>query len=84
MTGCLDGVRVLELARFQAGPRGGMLLSDLGAEVIKIERRAARRRAGTRRWCGSPWSGEVIRFLAFDTPTVSLGSRPRSPRRNAR
>ena len=35
--GALDGVRVLELARFQAGPRGGMLLSDLGAEVIKIE-----------------------------------------------
>jgi len=33
----LDGVRVLELARFQAGPRGGMLLSDLGAEVIKLE-----------------------------------------------
>jgi len=37
MTACLDGVRVLELARFQAGPRGGMLLSDLGAEVIKVE-----------------------------------------------
>jgi len=37
MPGCLDGIRVLELARFQAGPRGGMLLSDLGAEVIKIE-----------------------------------------------
>ena len=36
-SGCLDGVRVLELARFQAGPRGGMLMSDLGAEVIKIE-----------------------------------------------
>src|SRR2546428_4894521 len=33
----LDGVRVLERARFQAGPRGGMILSDLGAEVIKIE-----------------------------------------------
>jgi crotonobetainyl-CoA:carnitine CoA-transferase CaiB-like acyl-CoA transferase len=38
MTPSLDGVRVLELARFQAGPRGGMILSDLGAEVIKIER----------------------------------------------
>jgi|LNFM01.1.fsa_nt_gb crotonobetainyl-CoA:carnitine CoA-transferase CaiB-like acyl-CoA transferase len=34
----LDGVRVLELARFQAGPRGGMMMSDLGAEVIKVER----------------------------------------------
>src|ERR1700759_1893816 len=34
----LDGVRVLELARYQAGPRGGMILSDLGAEGIKIER----------------------------------------------
>ena len=38
MTMSLEGVRVLELARFQAGPRGGMMLSDLGAEVIKIER----------------------------------------------
>jgi CoA:oxalate CoA-transferase len=37
MSQALDGVRVLELARFQAGPRGGMILSDLGAEVIKIE-----------------------------------------------
>src|SRR2546422_2700650 len=37
MPGCLDDIRVLELARFQAGPRGGMLLSDLGAEVVKIE-----------------------------------------------
>jgi CoA:oxalate CoA-transferase len=38
MVGCLDGIRVLELARYQAGPRGGMILSDLGAEVIKIEK----------------------------------------------
>jgi hypothetical protein len=38
MAGCLDGIRVLELARFQAGPRAGMVLSDLGAEVIKIEK----------------------------------------------
>ena len=37
MSFALDGVRILELARFQAGPRGGMILSDLGAEVIKIE-----------------------------------------------
>jgi crotonobetainyl-CoA:carnitine CoA-transferase CaiB-like acyl-CoA transferase len=37
MSFALDGIRVLELARFQAGPRGGMILSDLGAEVIKVE-----------------------------------------------
>ena len=35
MSFALDGVRVLELARFQAGPRGGMRLSNLGAEVIE-------------------------------------------------
>src|SRR3984957_6205639 len=38
MVGSLAGVRVLELARYQAGPRGGMIMSDLGAEVIKIEK----------------------------------------------
>ncbi len=38
MSQSLEGMRVLELARYQAGPRCGMILSDLGAEVIKIER----------------------------------------------
>jgi CoA:oxalate CoA-transferase len=38
MGGALEGIRVLELARYQAGPRGGMNLSDLGAEVINIEK----------------------------------------------
>ena len=38
MTGCLDGIKVLELARYQAGPRAGMVMSDMGAEVIKVEK----------------------------------------------
>ena len=38
MQGCLTGIRVLELARYQAGPRAGMLMSDMGAEVIKVEK----------------------------------------------
>jgi CoA:oxalate CoA-transferase len=38
MQGCLDDIRVLELARYQAGPRCGMVLSDMGAEVIKLEK----------------------------------------------
>src|SRR5690349_11125395 len=38
MAGCLGGIRVLELGRYRAGRRGGMILSDLGGEVIKLEK----------------------------------------------
>ena len=33
----LDGVRVLELGNYMAGPFAGMLLADLGADVVKVE-----------------------------------------------
>jgi crotonobetainyl-CoA:carnitine CoA-transferase CaiB-like acyl-CoA transferase len=37
MAGALDGIRVIEFANYVSGPYAGMLLGDLGAEVIKIE-----------------------------------------------
>jgi crotonobetainyl-CoA:carnitine CoA-transferase CaiB-like acyl-CoA transferase len=44
--GPLAGVRVLEFSEIIAAPFGGMLLSDMGAEVIKVEPPA-----------GEPWRG---------------------------
>ena len=37
MSGALDGIKILEFTEIIAGPFGGMLLADMGADVIKIE-----------------------------------------------
>lgn len=38
MAGPLDGIRVVDLGSFITGPFAAMLLADLGAEVVKVER----------------------------------------------
>jgi crotonobetainyl-CoA:carnitine CoA-transferase CaiB-like acyl-CoA transferase len=76
MVGSLEGVRVLELARYQAGPRGGMILSDLGAEVIKIEKLGGEE---TRR--SDPLvRGQSVYFSVYNRGKKSLCLDLRTPR----
>ncbi|MEO9256126.1 MAG: CoA transferase, partial [Tepidiformaceae bacterium] len=35
--GALEGVRVIEIAQVMAIPMAGLVLADMGADVIKIE-----------------------------------------------
>ena len=59
----LEGVKVIELARILAGPWAGQTLSDLGAEVVKVESLEG---DDTRRW-GPPFveNGEDISASYF-------------------
>ena len=45
MPGPLSGVRIIELAGIGPGPFAAMMLADMGAEVIRVDRAAAVRSA---------------------------------------
>ena len=70
MPGVLAGLRVLDLTRNIAGPYCAMILGDLGAEVIKVER------PGTgddvREWRPPAWNGISTTFLAFNRNKKSV------------
>lgn len=63
--GALEGVRIADFSRVLAAPYATMLMADLGAEVIKIERPDGGDE--TRAW-GPPWSddGESTYFLSVN------------------
>ncbi|MEQ8814663.1 MAG: CaiB/BaiF CoA-transferase family protein [Thalassobaculum sp.] len=52
MAGPLSHIRVLDLSRIMAGPWAGQILADLGADVIKVERKGVG--DDTRKW-GPPF-----------------------------
>ena len=60
MTNVLDGIRVIEMTEALAGPYCAMLLGDLGADVIKVERPGIGDQA--RGW-GPPFVGEMSAYF---------------------
>ncbi|WP_026201072.1 CaiB/BaiF CoA-transferase family protein [Cupriavidus sp. UYPR2.512] len=67
---CLEGVCVLDFTTSVAGPYGTLLLADLGAEVIKVEKRTGG--DDTRSW-GPPFlDGESLWFLSMNRNKQSM------------
>jgi crotonobetainyl-CoA:carnitine CoA-transferase CaiB-like acyl-CoA transferase len=67
---CLDGIRVIDFTTSVAGPYGTLLLADLGAEVIKVERRQGG--DDTRSW-GPPFlDGESLWFISMNRNKQSI------------
>jgi crotonobetainyl-CoA:carnitine CoA-transferase CaiB-like acyl-CoA transferase len=68
----LAGVRVLDLTRVLAGPLGTMILGDLGADVVKVERPDGG--DDLRAW-GPPWTEDGVSpyFLAVNRNKQSIG-----------
>ncbi len=63
MPGPLAGCRVLELAHIMAGPVAGMMLADMGADVIKVEKKDG---DDTRRMVPPTIEGESAAFLMMN------------------
>ncbi len=77
LVAALEGIRVLELTQIMAGPFCGMLLADLGAEVIKIEN--PRGGEDSRRMAPPYYHGESAAFLAVNRNKYGLALDIRTP-----
>jgi CoA:oxalate CoA-transferase len=75
-TSLLDGVVVLDLTRFLAGPFGTMVLGDMGATVIKVEQLTG---DTTRYQAPYYFEGDSAYFLAINRNKRSIAIDIRSP-----
>ena len=64
MMGALAGLRVIELAHIMSGPTAGMLLADMGADVIKVEKIPGG--DDTRRFAPPEVNGEASAFMMMN------------------
>lgn len=81
MPGPLDGLLVADFSRVLAGPYATMLLGDLGADVVKVERPEGG--DDTRAW-GPPWRGDQSTyFLALNRNKRSVALDLGEPRERA-
>ncbi len=72
----LSGIRVLDMTQIMSGPYCAMLLADLGAEVIKIEKPQG---GDDSRRMGPPYyNGESAAFLAMNRNKLGLALDIRS------
>jgi crotonobetainyl-CoA:carnitine CoA-transferase CaiB-like acyl-CoA transferase len=73
----LDGIRVVDLSRILAGPYCSMLLSDFGAEIVKIENPD---KGDDTRAYGPPFlDGESVYFLSINRGKKSLTLNLKTP-----
>jgi len=75
--GPLDGVKVLELCQVMAGPTCGMLLADLGADVVKVEKLPGG--DDTRAYDNPQVNGESAAFLAMNRNKRSIALDLKQP-----
>ncbi len=79
--GPLSGLKVIELAHIMSGPTAGMLLADMGADVIKVER--VPDGDDTRRFTPPEVNGESSAFMMMNRNKRGIALDLKHPAANA-
>ena len=72
----LEGIKILDLSRILAGPYATMLLRELGAEIIKVERPG---NGDDARYYGPFKNGQSVYFISINRGKKSITINLKSP-----